>query len=104
MMTKTMLILFWILWLLDVLAALLGYREFIMGIFGRYAAPTSRYIMLWVVLLGIMLMIIMGSLYFKNLGRNSVAMSVVAIPLVFALPYILFLAAMVIGGSKTNWH
>lgn len=47
-MSKTTLILFWIMWLLDVLMALFGHREFINGVFGRYAAPNFTYKAFWV--------------------------------------------------------
>lgn len=98
-----MLLLFWALWLLDVLAALYGYREFIGGVFGRYAAPNARYIGLWLGLLAIILAIIGGSLYFKNHDRPMAAMIVAVIPLVLALPYGLFLGALMLGG-KNNWR
>ena len=102
-MEKSTLVLFWIMWLIDVLIALLGYREFIGGVFGRYAAPTMKYVTLWVLLLLAMLLLIGGSLYFKNHGKSAVAMSIAAIPLVLALPYALFLAVVMMGG-KNNWQ
>lgn len=103
-MSKTTLILFWVLWLLNVLAALMGHREFIMGMFGRYAAPTPKYIALWVGILAIMLAIICISLYLKNHGRSSAAITVVAIPLVLALPYILWIGAVIVMGGKNAWR
>ncbi|MEO6038159.1 MAG: hypothetical protein ABIQ93_07075 [Saprospiraceae bacterium] len=102
-MTKTMLILFWVLWLLDVLAALFGYREFIGSVFGRYATASSKYVWLWMVLFAAILLIIGGSLYFKNHGRPTAAIVVAIIPLVLALPYALFLGAMMLGG-KNSWR
>ncbi len=103
-MSKTTLVLFWVIWLVDVLIALLGYREFINGVFGRYAAPSFKYVALWVALLTLALLIICGSLYFKNHDRPSAALAVAAAPLVLALPYALWLAAMLLSGSKTNWR
>ncbi len=102
-MSKTTLISFWVLWLLDVLIALFGYREFIGGIFGRYAAPSSKYVVMWVFLLVAILLVIVGSLYFKNQERSSAAITVAAIPLVLALPYALFLAVVMLSG-KTRWN
>ncbi len=102
-MSKTTLIWFWIMWLLDVLIALFGYREFIGGIFGRYATPSSKYVVMWVVLLVAILLVIAGSLYFKNQERSSAALSVAAIPLVLALPYALFMAVVLLNG-KTRWN
>lgn len=102
-MSKTTLVLFWVMWLLDVLFALYGYREFIGGVFGRYASPSTRYIALWAGLLLFALLIICGSLYFKNQGNTGTALSIVAIPLVLALPYALYLAAVMIG-SKGKWQ
>lgn len=104
MMSKTSLILFWVCWLLDVLMALYGHREFIMGVFGRYAAPSPKYISMWTALFGAGLLIITGSLYLKNHGQPGVALWVAAIPMVFALPYVLWLALMVIGGKSSNWR
>lgn len=102
-MSKNILLLFWIMWLLDVLMAIFGYREFIGGVFGRYAAPTAKYLGLWVVLLSVMFAILYAAVYFKNLGQYSTAMTVVAIPLVLSLPYVLFLVAVMAGG-KGNWQ
>lgn len=98
-----MLVFFWVIWHLDVLMALFGYREFIMGVFGRYAAANSSYIMLWTVLILVMLAIISGSVYLKNHDKPSVAMIVAAIPVVLALPYVLWLGALVIFGGN-NWR
>ncbi len=103
-MSKTTLILFWVIWLIDVLIALFGYREFITGIFGRYAAPSTKYGLLWVALLLAALLIIGGSLYFKNQGQPATAMSVACIPLVLALPYILWLTVVIVSGKSTNWR
>lgn len=102
-MEKSTLVLFWAIWLADVLIALLGYREFISGVFGRSAAPTMKYVALWVSLLIVMLLLIGGSLYFKNHGKPAAAMSFAAIPLVLALPYALYLAVVLMGG-KNNWQ
>jgi len=103
-MSKTTLLLFWAAWLLDVLVALLGYREFIGGVFGRYAAPSLKYIALWAALLLAAMLIIWGSLYFKNHDRPAAALIVAAIPLALALPYVLWLGVVMLSGSKTNWH
>lgn len=103
-MTKTTLVLFWVIWHVDVLMTLFGYREFIQGLFGRYAAPSVKYILLWVTLFIAALLIIGGSLYFKNHGQATLAMSIVATPLVLALPYILWLAVVIVGGKSTNWR
>jgi ABC-type transport system involved in multi-copper enzyme maturation permease subunit len=103
MMTKTMLLFFWILWLLDVLAALYGYREFIGGVFGRYASANAKYILLWLSLLSAILLILGASLYFKNQERPMAALIVALIPLVLATPYILFLGAAMLGG-KNRWN
>jgi len=103
-MSKTTLLLFWVFWLLDVLIALLGYREFIGGVFGRYAAPSFKYVALWVTLLLAALLIVCGSLYLKNHDRPSAALTVAAIPLVLALPYVLWLGVAVLSGSKANWR
>ncbi len=98
-----MLVLFWVVWLLDVLIALFGYREFIGGVFGRYASASSKYVLLWVFILIALLLIIGGSLYFKNQERASTAITVAVIPLVLALPYALFLAVVMLSG-KTRWN
>ena len=103
MMSKTTLVWFWVMWLLDVLMALFGYHEFLNGLFGRYANPSFKYISIWVIMLMAALVIICGSLYFKNHGHASTALSVAAIPLVLALPYVLFLVVAV-SGKGTNWH
>lgn len=103
-MTKTTLILFWVIWHLDVLATLFGYREFINGVFGRYAAPSVKYILMWVALLIAALLIIGGSLYFKNQGQATTALSIAAAPLVLALPYVLWMVVFIFSGKNTNWR
>ena len=102
-MTKITLTLFWVLWLLDVLIVLFGYREFLQGLFGRYAAPTSNYIFIWMVLFIAALLVIGGSLYFKNHGRATIALSVAAAPMVLAVPYLLWLAVILFSGN-TRWN
>ncbi len=102
-MSKPTLVLFWIIWLVDVLIALFGYREFIGGVFGRSAAPSLKYVSLWVCLLGAALAIICVSLYLKNHDKPSSALTVAAIPLVLALPYALWLGVVMLG-SKGNWR
>ncbi|MBK8706371.1 MAG: hypothetical protein IPN33_24290 [Saprospiraceae bacterium] len=103
-MTKTTLLTFWIIWLLDVLLFLFGYREFIQGVFGRYAGPTAKYIWPWVGILIVGLVIICGSLYLKKHGHPGMAIKVAAIPLVLALPYVLWIAMIVLMGRGTNWR
>jgi len=101
-MTKTMLILFWVLWLLDVLAALYGHREFLMGVFGQYAAPSTSYVLLWTTLLLAILAILFGSVYFKNHGQPTAALIVAAIPAVLALPFLLYMLAIMI--MRPDWR
>lgn len=103
-MTKTTLTLFWVFWLLDVFIALFGYREFIQGVFGRYATPNSKYISLWLVLFVVAALVIGGSLYFKNQGRSTIALSVVATPLVLALPYLLWVVVILLSGKNARWN
>jgi hypothetical protein len=103
-MSKTTLLTFWVIWLLDVLIALFGYREFILGVFGRYAAPSGKYLVLWIALMGVALLITCGSLYFKKHGNMNTAITIAAIPLVIALPYALWLVMVVIMGRGANWH
>jgi hypothetical protein len=103
-MTKTTLILFWIFWLLDVLIALFGYREFMFGLFGRNATPSSKYISIWLTLLAVATLIIGGSLYFKNQGHSTTALYVAATPLVLALPYLLWMAVILLSGKNTRWN
>lgn len=103
-MSKITLLLFWVIWLLDVLLALYGYREFLHGLFGRNAAPTSKYIAIWVILLGAALFIIGGSVYFKNQGAPIQAITVAAIPLVLASPYVLWIVAVLLAGKRIDWR
>lgn len=103
-MTKTHLTLFWVLWLLDVLVALYGYREFMQGLFGQYSTPNSKYVFLWVILLIIALGVIVGSLYFKNHGNTTLAFSVAATPLVLALPYMLWIVVVLLSGKNARWN
>lgn len=102
-MTKNMLLLFWVLWLLDVLVALFGYREFIGSVFGRYSSASSKYITLWLFLFLAIFLVIGGSLYFKNHERPTAAIIVAVIPFVLATPYILFMGALMVGG-KNKWN
>ena len=103
-MTKTSLTLFWAIWLIDVLITLYGYREFLQGMFGQYAAPSSKHISMWVVLFLIAAVVIGGSLYFKNQGKTAIAFSVASVPLVLALPYVLWLAAALLSGKNARWN
>ncbi|MBL7804144.1 MAG: hypothetical protein JNL02_10445 [Saprospiraceae bacterium] len=102
-MSKTNLLLFWIFWLLDVALALYGYKEFILGVFGRYAAPTSKYLNLWAIILLAALLVLSGSIYLKNNGHPGWALTLVAAPLVLALPYLLYMLSIVLLGPK-NWR
>jgi hypothetical protein len=101
-MTKTMLILFWALWLLDVLAALYGHREFIMGVFGQYAAPSAGYVLMWTALLLAMLAILFGSVFLKNHGHHTAALIVAAVPVVLSLPFLLYMLVLVI--ARPDWR
>jgi hypothetical protein len=101
-MTKTTLILFWVLWLLDVLAALYAHREFLTGLFGQYSAPSPTFILMWVALLAVILAILFGSIYFKNHGSPTTALMVAAAPLVLALPYLLWMGMILI--MRPNWR
>lgn len=103
-MTKTSLTLFWVLWLLDVLVVLYGYREFIQNVFGQYAAPNSKFVSMWIVLFVIALGVICGSLYYKNQGNTTMAFTIAAAPLVLALPYIFWLAVALLSGKNARWN
>lgn len=102
-MSKTTLVFFWIIWLLDLLMTLYGYNEFLTGVFGHYASPSSKYLAMWIFILVILLLILCGSVYLKNHGQSSMALIVAAIPMVLALPYLLFLGVSIFGGSN-NWR
>jgi hypothetical protein len=101
-MTKNTLLFFWLLWLLDVLAALLGHRELLLGIFGRNATPSPTYILMWTGLLALLLAILYGSLYLKNHGSPTAALVVAGIPAMVALPYLLWMAAILI--FRPDWR
>ncbi len=101
-MTKTILILFWVLWLLDVLAALYGHREFLMGIFGHFSAPTPGYILMWTAMLLGILAILFGSLYFKTHGQPTAALILAAVPVVLALPFLLYMLVIII--ARPDWR
>lgn len=103
-MSNSMLIGFWVVWLLVALLALYGYREFIQGVFGQYAAPTSKYIFLWVGLLAFAVAVLSGSIYLKQHGDHYMALGVAAAPLVLLSPYGLFLLAMLVFGRNTRWN
>jgi len=101
-MTKNTLLLFWALWLLDVLAALYGHREFLLGVFGQYATPSTSYLFLWAVLFALILAVIFGSLYLKNHGSPTAALIVAAIPVALALPYLLWMGMLLI--LRPDWR
>ena len=101
--SKTALVSFWVMWLLDVLMTLFGYREFVTGIFGRYSSPSGTYVTMWAAILIVAFGVISGSLYFKKHGQTMASLIVAAIPLVLALPYLLFLAVVMLSGN-TNWQ
>lgn len=103
-MSKTQLVLFWIIWLLDVLMGLLGHRQFITLIFGRYASPGFKLAAIWIAILLVMLLILYASLYFKNHERGTLALTIAAVPVALALPYVLWLGVILIAGRNTNWH
>ncbi|MEO6760297.1 MAG: hypothetical protein ABIO24_12640, partial [Saprospiraceae bacterium] len=90
-------------WLLDVLAALFGYREFLNGVFGRNAAATPQYLSIWTLLFAAIAVIISGSLILKNQAHPMAAIILAAIPLVLAVPYALFFGVLLLGGNK-NWR
>ncbi len=103
-MSKTSLILFWIIWLLDVLLALFGHREFINAMFGRYASPTSKMTAMWIIILVGMVLILGISLYLKNHGRGSLAIGIAAIPLIPTVLYLLWMGMVLILARNTNWN
>jgi hypothetical protein len=103
-MSKTSLILFWVFWLLDVLLALLGHREFINAMFGRYASPTLKLSAVVIILLMLMVFILWISLYFKNHERGSLALGIAAIPIIPTLCYLLWMGMILIMGRNTNWQ
>lgn len=103
-MTTKFLTLFWVIWLIDVLITLYGYREFLQGLFGQYAAPSSKYISMWVVLFIFAALVIGGSLYFKNQDRATMALSIAATPLVLASPFILWWAVIMLSGKNIRWN
>ncbi len=102
-MSATTLVWFWVLWLLDLLAALFGFREFMTGAFGQYPITSTKYVRLWVALLIAILLILTGSIYFKNHAQALVAMVIAAIPLMIATPYALFLLVLMSSG-KNRWN
>jgi len=103
-MSKTSLVLFWIIWLIDVLILLFGHQEFLQLVFGRNSSPGIKTIGIWVFLIVLMLLIICGSLYLKNHAKATMAIMVSSIPLVIALPYFLWLGVVLFSGKSTNWH
>ena len=103
-MTKTTLVLFWVMWLADVLITLYGYREFIQGVFGQNAAPSRKYISLWMVLFLAAFLVIGGSLYFKNHQQAGMAITLVSAPLVLAVPFVLWMAVLMVIGKNARWN
>ncbi len=103
-MSKTSLILFWIIWLVDILILLFGHQEFLLIMFGRNSSPGTRQIGIWASLLMVMLLIIIISLYLKNHEKGTMAIMVCSIPLLIALPYLLWLGVVLFSGKGTNWH
>lgn len=103
-MSKTSLILFWIIWLVDILILLFGHQEFLLILFGRNSSPGTRQIGIWASLLMVMLLIIIIGLYLKNQDKGTMAIMVSSIPLLIALPYLLWLEVVLFSGKSTNWH
>ena len=103
-MTKTTLVLFWVMWLVDVLITLYGYREFIQGVFGQYATPSRKYISLWMVLFLVAFIVIGGSLYLKNHHQTGMAFALVSVPLVLTTPYVLWMALIALIGKNARWN
>lgn len=103
-MSKTSLILFWIIWLVDILILLFGHQEFLLILFGRNSSPGTRQIGIWASLLVVMLLIIIIGLYLKNQDKGTMAIMVSSIPLLIALPYLLWLGVVLFSGKSTNWH
>ena len=103
-MSTKQLLWFWFLWLVTAYAWLRGYAEFIHGMFGQYAAPNARYVRFWVGLLIAGLLVLGGSIYLKNQELPRLALGLVAVPLVVASPYLLFLLGVLVFGGKTRWN
>lgn len=92
--------LFWTLWILDAIAALIVLYFFFVGL--SDGTVTSRNARLWAVFLVVIAGVLGGSYYFFTHGQLKTAyfiLSLLAIPAVFMLIYLLF---VVFG--KVRWN
>ncbi len=103
-MTRFSLFAFWFLWLADVFIALLSHRELTGHLFGRNAGPPSRAAAIWAMICLLLLMILWAGVHFKNKGQSGLAIGITASPVVILLPYVLWMAAVLIMGKNTDWR
>lgn len=104
MSESTLLMLFWVLWLFDLGLTLYGYSEFVMGLFGQYAAPNSTYISLWIGLLGLGAIVLLGGLYLRQAGLLKSAVLLTAVPAAPALLYAAWILVIIFSGKGSSWR
>ncbi|HMP94310.1 MAG TPA: hypothetical protein PKD90_15630 [Phnomibacter sp.] len=90
--------LFWALFTIDVIAALIIIYVFIIGL--SDGSVSLRNAGLWLFILLAAMGILGGSYYFFTQGKMGLANTIVCILAVPALLYLLFVVMMVIGGGK----
>ncbi len=91
---------FWILWGLDAFIALLALYFFFIGILDD--SVSSRNIGMWLMLLGGLAIIMLGSLWLKGMGKLLLANGLLAILAAPGLIYGLFMLMVVLSGSRWN--
>jgi len=91
---------FWILWGFDACIALVALYFFFIGL--GDGSVSSFNMRLWLMLLGGLAVILMGSLWLKGLGKLLPAKMLLAILAVPGLLYLLFILLVLI--SKPRWN
>ena len=91
---------FWILWGFDACIALVALYFFFIGLGDGSVSDFNMGI--WMMLLGGLAVILVGSLWLKGLGKLVLAKGLLAILAVPGLLYVLFILLVVLSGSRWN--
>lgn len=92
--------LFWILWGFDACIALVALYFFFVGL--ADGSVSSFNMGIWLMLLGGLAIILLGSLWLKGLGRLLLAKGVLGILAIPGLLYMLFMLLIILSGSRWN--
>lgn len=91
---------FWVLWSIDVLAALVVLFFFLAGV--ADGSVSSFNIGIWTILLAVVAAVVCGGWWLRSSGRTGLAAMVLSILAVPTLLYMLFMLLVITSGASWN--